>query len=107
MAARGTTASQKQYIDLAAEMGWRYQLLDWLWYENMTSYDRSLLSQPKPERADFSHPVPDIDIPELIRYAQSKNVRLLIWAHSLDLETFGVERAGDGGGLSQPTSRLV
>jgi alpha-glucosidase len=93
VAARGTTASHKEYIDLAAEMGWRYQLLDWLWYENMTSYDRSLLSQPKPERADFTHSAPDIDIAELIRYAKSKNVRLLVWAHSLDLETFGVERA--------------
>lgn len=91
--ARGTTASHKEYIDLAAEMGWRYQLLDWLWYRNMTSYDRSLLSQPNAERADFTQSAPDIDIPELIRYAKSKNVRLLIWAHSLDLETFGVERA--------------
>jgi alpha-glucosidase len=93
VAARGTTASHKEYIDLAAEMGWRYQLIDWLWYENMTSYDRALLSQPNAERADFTRSVPDIDIPELIRYAKSKNVRLLIWAHSLDLETFGVERA--------------
>jgi len=93
VAARGTTAAHKEYIDFAAEMGWRYQLLDWLWYENMTSYDRALLSQPKPERADFTHSAPDIDIPELIRYAKSKNVRLLVWAHSLDLETFGVERA--------------
>jgi alpha-glucosidase len=91
--ARGTTASHKEYIDLAAEMGWRYQVLDWLWYENMTSYDRSLLSPPKPALADFARSAPDIDIPELIRYAKSKNVRLLIWAHSLDLETFGVERA--------------
>jgi alpha-glucosidase len=93
LAARGTTASHKEYIDLAAAMGWRYQLLDWLWYENMTSYDRSLLSKPKPERADFTRSAPDIDVPELVRYARSKNVRLLIWAHSLDLETFGVERA--------------
>jgi alpha-glucosidase len=93
VAARGTTAAHKEYIDHAAEMGWRYQLLDWLWYENMTSYDRSLLSPPKPERADFTRSARDIDIPELIRYAKSKNVRLLIWAHSLDLETFGVERA--------------
>ncbi len=91
--ARGTTASHKEYIDLAAEMGWPYQVVDWLWYENMTSYDRSLHSPPKPARADFTRSAPDIDVPELIRYAKSKNVRLLIWAHSLDLETFGVERA--------------
>jgi alpha-glucosidase len=93
VAARGTTVAHKEYIDLAAEMGWRYQLIDWLWYKNMTSYDRALLSQPNADRADFTQSVPDIDIPELIRYAKSKNVLLLIWAHSLDLETFGVERA--------------
>jgi alpha-glucosidase len=93
VATRGTTPSHKEYIDLAAEMGWRYQLLDWSWYANMTSYDRALLSKPKAELADFTRSIPEIDIPELMRYAKSKNVRLLVWAHSLDLETFGVERA--------------
>jgi alpha-glucosidase len=34
-----------------------------------------------------------VNIPELMAYAKSKNVRLLIWAHSLDVETFGVEEA--------------
>ncbi len=34
-----------------------------------------------------------MNIPELMAYAKSKNVRLLIWAHSLDIETFGVDAA--------------
>jgi alpha-glucosidase len=91
--ARGTTPSTKEYIDFAAEMGWPYQLMDWYWYEGMTSYNKSLHSQPNPVRGDFTKAVPEINVPELIQYARAKNVRLLIWAHSLDIETFGVEKA--------------
>ena len=91
--ARGTTPSTKEYIDFAAEMGWPYQLMDWYWYEGMTSYNKSLHSQPNSVRGDFTKAVPEINVPELVQYARSKNVRLLIWAHSLDIETFGVEKA--------------
>lgn len=91
--ARGTTPSHKEYIDFAAEMGWPYQLMDWYWYEGMTSYMKSLHSPPNPQHGDFRKPVPEVNIPELMAYAKSKNVRLLIWAHSLDIETFGVEAA--------------
>lgn len=91
--ARGTTPSHKEYIDLAAEMGWPYQLMDWYWYEDMTSYMKSLHSPPNAKRGDFRKPVPEVNIPELMAYAKLKNVRLLIWAHSLDVETFGVEAA--------------
>ena len=90
---RGTTQSDKDYIDLASEMGWPYQLMDGYWYEGMTGYQKSLHSPPNPVHADFRRSVPDINIPELMQYARSKNVRLLIWAHSLDIETFGVEAA--------------
>jgi alpha-glucosidase len=91
--ARGTTPSDKEYIDLAAEMGWPYQLVDWFWYEGMTSYNKTLHSPPNPVKADFTKSVPGVDVPELIQYAKAKNVRLLIWAHSLDIETFGIEKA--------------
>lgn len=90
---RGTTPSHKEYIDFAAEMGWSYQLLDWYWYEGMTSYMKSLHSPPNAKRGDFRKAVPEVNIPELMAYAKSKNVRLFIWAHSLDVETFGVEEA--------------
>jgi alpha-glucosidase len=91
--ARGTTPSHKEFIDLAAKMGWPYQLMDWYWYQGMTSYNKSLHSTPNPTRGDFKQSVPNINVPELIQYAKSKNVRLLIWAHSIDVETFGVENA--------------
>jgi alpha-glucosidase len=90
---RGTTPSHKEYIDFAAEMGWPYQLLDWHWYEGMTSYEKSLHSPPNEKRGDFRRAVPDVNVPELVQYAKAKNVRLLIWAHSLDVETFGVDAA--------------
>jgi alpha-glucosidase len=90
---RGDTRSHKEFIDFASEMGWPYQLMDWFWYQNMTSFNKSLHSPPNAARADFTHAVPDIDLPELVGYAKSKNVRLLIWAHSLDIETFGLEKA--------------
>jgi alpha-glucosidase len=93
--ARGTTPADKEYIDFASEMGWQYQLMDWLWYKNMTSYDKSVLAKPNDALADFTVADPQIDIPKLIQYAKSKNVRLLIWAHSLDVRTFGVEKTLD------------
>ncbi len=91
--ARGSTSSHKEWIDLAANMGWPYQLMDWFWYKGMTSFDKSLHSSPNPTPGDFRQPVPEINVPELVQYAKSKGVRLLIWAHSLDIETFGAETA--------------
>jgi alpha-glucosidase len=76
-------------------MGWPYQLMDWYWYEGMTSYMKSLHSPPNPVQGDFRRPVSEINIPELMQYAKAKNVRLLIWAHSLDMVTFGEEKALD------------
>jgi alpha-glucosidase len=76
---------------MSSEMGWPYQLVDWYWYKNQSS--GALHSTPRTPLADFTQADPQIDIPELIRYAKSKNVRLLIWAHSLDVETFGIEKS--------------
>jgi alpha-glucosidase len=91
--ARGSTQADKEYIDLASEMGWPYLLADWYWYKNMTNSGKSLHSKPNDALADFTVADPQIDLPELIRYAKTKSVRMLIWAHSLDVETFGVEKA--------------
>lgn len=91
--ARGTTESHKDYITFASETGWTYQLVDWFWYRNMTDWKLSLHSKPKRDLADFTQTIPEIDLPELTRFAASKKVRLWIWAHSLDIKTFGVEKA--------------
>jgi alpha-glucosidase len=91
--ARGTTESHKEFITFAAEMSWPYQLMDWFWYRNMTDWKMSLNSRPKPALADFTQTIPEINVPEIARFAASKKVRLWVWAHSLDIRTFGVEKA--------------
>ena len=64
----------KQYIDLASEMGWRYMLVDWQWYGKFNI----------PE-ADITKWAPQINMPEIIEYARSKNVKILIWLYSSDV----------------------
>lgn len=90
---RGDTRSHKEYIDFAAEMGFRYQLMDWFWYEHMTLWDKGLNSPPNIPSGDFTRPLPHIDVPGLVNYAHERSVGLWIWAHSLDIKTFGLERA--------------
>jgi alpha-glucosidase len=64
----------KQYIDLASEMGWPYMLVDWQWYGKFNS----------PE-ADITKSAPQISIPEIIEYAKSKNVKIIVWLYSSDV----------------------
>ncbi len=63
------TATMKHYIDFAARNGFEYMLIDGGW------------SAP-----DLTHAVPDIDMPELLAHAKSKNVRLWLWASWVDVE---------------------
>jgi alpha-glucosidase len=64
----------KQYIDLASEMGWPYMLVDWQWYGKFNV----------PE-ADITKWAPQINLPEIISYAKSKNVRIIVWLYSSDV----------------------
>ena len=64
----------KQYIDLASEMGWPYMLVDWQWYGKFDV----------PE-ADISKWASQIDMPEIINYASSKNVKIILWLYSSDV----------------------
>jgi alpha-glucosidase len=73
--ARGNTASHKEYIDLAAEMGWSYQLIDWYWYSG-----------------DPTKPLPHVNIPELVNYARGKGIKLFLWIHSNDLTREGFDK---------------
>jgi alpha-glucosidase len=58
------TASLKQFIDLAADMNWPYMLIDAGWSQGSILQVR-----------------PQVDLPELVRYAKEKNVRLWLWTH--------------------------
>jgi len=68
----------KQYIDLAAEMGWPYMLVDWQWYGEFNT----------PE-TDITKWAPQISMPEIIEYAKSKDVRIIIWLYSSDVNRNG------------------
>jgi len=79
--ARGDTRSHKDYIDLAAKMGWPYMLVDWYWYDQQSR---------DPETA--IKPLPHIDMPELMAYAKSKGVKLLLWVNSKNIPGIGAEK---------------
>lgn len=64
----------EQYIDMASRMGWPYMLVDWQWYGKFNT----------PE-ADITKWAPQIDMPEIIRYAASKNVKIIVWLYSSDV----------------------
>ena len=64
----------KQYIDLASAMGWPYMLVDWQWYGKFNS----------PE-ADITKWAPQISMPEIIEYAGTKNVKIIVWLYSSDV----------------------
>jgi alpha-glucosidase len=69
------TATIKQYITLASEMGWPYQLIDCGWYGE----------SGKPE-ADITKVVDSLDMAEVRRFAQEKGVRLWLWLHWTDVD---------------------
>ena len=64
----------KQYIDFASQMGWPYMLVDWQWYGKFDT----------PE-ADITKWALQIDMPEIISYAKSKNVKIIVWLYNSDV----------------------
>ena len=70
------TATIKEYIQLAADMGWPYQLIDWQWYgAAATSRD-----------ADITTVNPAVDMDEVRRFAKEKGVRLWLWLYWTDVD---------------------
>ncbi len=59
-------ATYKHYIDFAASKGIEYVILDEGWAVN--------------KKADLMQVVPEIDLKELVAYANQKNVGLILWA---------------------------
>jgi alpha-glucosidase len=69
------TATLKQYIQLAADMGWEYQLIDWQWY---MPYENP--------NADITKINPAVNMDEVRKFAAEKGVKLWIWLHWTDVE---------------------
>jgi alpha-glucosidase len=69
------TATIKSYIQLAADMGWDYQLIDWQWY-----------GKPEREDADVTKVIPELDMEEVREFAKQRGVRLWLWLHWTDVD---------------------
>lgn len=72
------TETYKYYVDFAAREGLQYVLLDEGWSEIGT--------------ADLYKVVPELDLEELVRYAKSRNIGLILWAgfRALDVDVEGI-----------------
>jgi alpha-glucosidase len=68
------TETMKYFIDFAAENGWQYQIVDWQWYGPPFREDGSFNTD-----ADITKMIPGIDIPELVAYADKKNIKIILW----------------------------
>jgi alpha-glucosidase len=68
-------AAYRRFIDFAAESGFPYYLIDAGWA--LGSGD---CCDARPE-TDITRAADGIDMPELVRYAASKGVGLILWAH--------------------------
>ncbi len=67
--------TMKYFIDFASEMGWEYQIVDWQWYGEPFGKNGA-----NPD-ADITTCIDGINIEELVKYANAKNVKLVIWLH--------------------------
>jgi len=71
------TATAKHYIDFASNAGFEYFLLDGGWAAEGAG--------PNDSSADITRARPEIDMPALLAWAKSKNVRVWLWAHWTDV----------------------
>jgi alpha-glucosidase len=77
------TATMKHYIDFASASGFPYMLIDAGW---------ALANRKGPQDyaavADITKIDPQIDMPELLRYAKEKNVRIWLWSHWTSVDKY-------------------
>jgi len=73
-----STESMKYFVDFAAEMGWKYQLVDWTWYGEPFDPAKPAFSAGNPA-ADLGKSIPELDVPGLVRYAKQKGVDIWVW----------------------------
>lgn len=72
------TGTMKHYIDFSAKTGLEYMLIDAGWAKRGTG--------PNDSGSDITQTSANINMPELLEYAKSKNVRLWLWAHWTDID---------------------
>ncbi len=72
------TDTMKHYIDFSSAAGLEFMLIDAGWAKRGGG--------PNDSGSDLTATNPAIDMPALIAYAKSKNVRLWLWAHWTDID---------------------
>ena len=77
------TATMKHYIDFASASGFPYMLIDAGWAAAPDSRPDDYA-----QLADITRVNPEIDMPELLRYAKEKNVRLWLWSHWTSVDKY-------------------
>lgn len=78
------TATMKYFVDLADEMDWEYMIVDWTWY-GPVFVEGDEDNTPNPD-ADITKPITEVDIEEIIHYANEKEVEVILWVLSGHLE---------------------
>ena len=73
-------AFEKRLIDLAAEMGWRYHLIDGGWYGRPVNGETVVLE-----------PRSGLDLAGLLASARAKGVGIFLWTHWRTLDANGIE----------------
>jgi len=72
--------TMKHFIDFAGEYGLEYMLIDAGWYRMFRGSAGNL-------KSDITASIPEIDIPELVEYANKKGVDIILWLHWLPVES--------------------
>jgi alpha-glucosidase len=72
------TETAKYYIDFSAKAGFEYFMFDAGWAAHGTG--------PNDSGADITQTTPVVNMPEIVAYAKSKNVKVWLWAHWTDID---------------------
>jgi alpha-glucosidase len=73
------TETIKHYVDFSSQAGFEYFMLDAGWAVVMRG-------GPSDSGVDLTKVRPEIDMPAVLDYAKSKNVKLWLWAHWTDVD---------------------
>ena len=76
--------TMEYYIDFSARNKFEFLLIDAGWSANLPT-PAGQVGQSRRGRADLTKSIPAIDVPMLVEYAKSKNVRIWLWTHSRDM----------------------
>jgi alpha-glucosidase len=77
------TATMKHYIDFASVSGFEYMLIDAGWAQANRKGPNDYAAV-----ADITKVDPKVDMPELLRYAKEKNVRIWLWSHWTSVDKY-------------------